>query len=96
MTKETLQQWIESYKGDNFAYDLTSLIEKEERLIRERTFINCKRETLNKKIAKEQQEILQLERISQKSCDHFETSFYPDASGNNDSYRQCDLCGKIL
>lgn len=26
-------------------------------------------------------------------CDHSERSFYPDPSGNNDSYYVCDICG---
>lgn len=30
------------------------------------------------------------------TCTHIETTFYPDASGNNDSYTSCDLCGKEL
>jgi len=26
-------------------------------------------------------------------CPHIETSYFPDASGNNDSYYQCKWCG---
>ena len=29
----------------------------------------------------------------QKECKHLITSFIEDLSGNNDSYRQCDICG---
>ncbi len=27
-------------------------------------------------------------------CDHPETTFHSDPSGNNDSYFSCDVCGK--
>lgn len=30
----------------------------------------------------------------QKRCPHFETEYYGDPSGNNDSHYQCKLCGK--
>lgn len=34
-------------------------------------------------------------RISElrKSCGHEDTTYYPDASGNNDSYTECNICG---
>lgn len=28
-----------------------------------------------------------------KSCTHPTTTYFPDPSGNNDSYTQCDVCG---
>ncbi len=32
----------------------------------------------------------------QAKCNHYSTTYYPDASGNNDSYTECDVCGKEL
>ena len=32
----------------------------------------------------------------QKTCPHTNTQYEPDASGNNDSYTWCRLCGKTL
>jgi hypothetical protein len=29
---------------------------------------------------------------AQKDCKHWDQSFFPDASGNNDSEYQCDIC----
>jgi len=29
-------------------------------------------------------------------CPHLETIYHPDASGNNDSWDECNLCGKEL
>ncbi|KKK98382.1 hypothetical protein LCGC14_2643290 [marine sediment metagenome] len=29
-------------------------------------------------------------------CPHLETTYHPDASGNNDSWNECNLCGKEL
>lgn len=31
--------------------------------------------------------------LAQQLCDHPETKYYPDASGNNDSYHVCLICG---
>ncbi len=28
-----------------------------------------------------------------KGCPHPSTTYYPDASGNNDSHTECDICG---
>lgn len=30
----------------------------------------------------------------QEMCSHEDTRYHPDASGNNDSYRSCNICGK--
>lgn len=35
-------------------------------------------------------------KTSQKVCDHSQTRYCPDASGNNDSFTECCLCGKEL
>jgi hypothetical protein len=32
----------------------------------------------------------------QTKCKHEHKTFYPDPSGNNDSYYECDDCGKYL
>jgi hypothetical protein len=29
-------------------------------------------------------------------CPHYTTTYHPDPSGNNDSWRECDICGKDL
>lgn len=42
------------------------------------------------------QEIIQVLLESQKKCKHIKTQFYPDASGNNDSYYECINCGKHI
>jgi hypothetical protein len=31
--------------------------------------------------------------LAQHLCDHSETEYIPDASGNNDSYHVCLICG---
>ena len=38
---------------------------------------------------------VELEEIQSK-CLHESTTYYPDASGNNDSSTICDICGKEL
>ena len=35
-------------------------------------------------------------QLFQSTCPHKDTGFVPDPSGNNDSYYECNVCGKIL
>ncbi len=35
-------------------------------------------------------------REAQAKCDHPKTTYHPDPSGNNDSYTECDVCGKEI
>lgn len=35
-------------------------------------------------------------KTAQKICDHSETRYWPDPSGNNDSFTECCLCGREL
>lgn len=35
-------------------------------------------------------------REAQKKCGPPQTTFHPDPSGNNDSYTECDFCGKEI
>ena len=35
-------------------------------------------------------------REEQKKCKHSKTTFHPDPSGNNDSFTECDVCGKEI
>ena len=35
-------------------------------------------------------------REAQKICLHEHSTYFPDASGNNDSWTECDECGKTL
>ena len=41
-------------------------------------------------------EIREQIRKIQKSCGHESKKYYPDASGNNDSYYICNICGTAL
>lgn len=33
---------------------------------------------------------------AQLTCKHEKTTYYPDPSGNNDSWTECNICGKEL
>ena len=39
------------------------------------------------------EKLREIQRHIRTVCDHSETTFYPDASGNNDSCYVCDICG---
>jgi hypothetical protein len=41
-------------------------------------------------------ELRKILRKSQLECKHEHTTYYPDASGNNDSWDECNFCGAML
>lgn len=53
----------------------------------------AKLELANKTLQETAELDAQIGRI-QSTCNHLSTTYYPDASGNNDSSTVCDLCGK--
>lgn len=41
----------------------------------------------------EEQWRIKVSAIRHHNCQHTITTYYPDASGNNDSFTKCDICG---
>lgn len=95
MTKETLQKYIESYTGSNLAADLAQMIKQVDEVLQERARINGMWRAFENEKHSKTKELRRLERDLQDSCLHLESTFCGDPSGN-DSYYQCDFCGKIL
>lgn len=51
------------------------------------------KQNLQKKLLEDIREINKKIREIRKDCDHQDYTFYGDPSGNNDSFRQCNVCG---
>jgi len=51
-----------------------------------------KYEQLNKKFIEDRKQIQERIKGIQRECQHYETTYYPDASGNNDSCYCCAAC----
>ena len=50
-------------------------------------------DALEKETGAKREALRQELREAQKKCTHKHTTYYPDASGNNDSWTECDECG---
>ena len=48
---------------------------------------------LNRKYKKELSRLDEKLKLFRKTCNHENTKYVPDASGNNDSYTICEICG---
>jgi hypothetical protein len=96
MHKETIARLIKEYSGEDLAGYLSKAIDDDKRIrIEASNFKKMELEEVNRHAA-------ELERLHgkwvdlTKRCSHHETTYYPDASGNNDSETLCDICGKSL
>ncbi len=96
LNKETLQMLQQAYKGDNLAGFLHDELEAAGEI---RQLMSKAREDEHTEKTRHNlamKEIgLDLRRI-REACKHWQTTYYPDPSGNNDSSTTCDICGKDL
>lgn len=53
-------------------------------------------ETLDKEYNAKKLGLKIILKEAQAKCNHPRTTYHPDPSGNNDSYIECDVCGKEL
>ena len=74
------QKWLD--KAERIADEMHCLREKQEQI----------KKACDIKIKELGEDCLKL----QKACLHKATTYYPDASGGNDSETVCDVCGKRL
>lgn len=53
-------------------------------------------ENLQKEFDQKREALRQTLRNAQKLCKHENATYHPDPSGNNDSYIECNECGKRM
>ncbi len=96
MRKETLERLIRQYDGNDLVGHICHLLE-EDRELRRRMRQHCEAERGLEEEIKESR-LVGKERLRdiRIDCPHHETTFHSDPSGGNDSYRDCDLCGKQI
>lgn len=94
MHKETIARLVKEYSGDDLASYLSQAIDDDKGLRIEAS--GLKKMELEEKNRHD----AELKRLRGKwvalagRCPHHEATYYPDASGNNDSETICDVCGK--
>lgn len=96
LKKETIRDLVKAYKGDDlagFLHDAFANISKTKAKIRE---LQKDEQTEAERHKLALSEISKLRRDVRNECLHYESTYTPDASGNNDSSIDCDICGKTL
>ena len=82
--------------GEDAGKIVTDFAQKEQEIKRIINSIGMRKnrimEEYKEKLAQLNKDIVE----TQKLCPHLETTYYPDASGNNDSETTCDWCGKEI
>jgi hypothetical protein len=96
ITKELIKQIVDDYKGSDIAdhlYRKLKLIEEVQAGLKiTRKLINDE----NIKYDKTVKELKGCIKDWQKKCEHWSKTYHPDPSGNNDSFYECNICGKEL
>lgn len=96
ISKDIIEQILSEYKGENIAehlYTKLKLVETIESSIKDlKTLIEDEEAKYEKRI----KEIKTCIKDWQETCKHWSKTFHPDPSGNNDSFHECNICGKEL
>jgi len=80
-------------RGSDFDPELLKQnLAKAEKILSERRSIKRIHDEMEEKVAKYKAQIRKMESEMYFNCSHMATTYYPDASGNNDSETICDLC----
>lgn len=91
MKPETIKRLIDEGRTSD---EILELLQQDGRLRKEKKEIERQEEVSRQRHADEKARLGILQIQLRSACPHLETTFYPDASGNSDSFRACDLCGK--
>jgi len=96
MKSETIKKLVDEFKGEQSELGdyIANAIETDKTLHQELRSITRDEQDEEERHKKAVGEINARRVDLQKQCPHLETTYYPDASGNNDSEHICDLCGR--
>lgn len=93
LSKETMKMLSQSYKGDDLAGYLHDSLEAAGKIRAKLRSCREDEHTENTRHNLALKDIgLALKEV-RNECLHWQTTYTPDASGNNDSSIDCDICG---
>lgn len=94
ISKDMIKTIVDDYQGEDIAEHLHSKLKLIEDI---RAGIKLCGGLINSETAKYDLRIKELRvciRDWQKKCEHWSKTYHPDPSGNNDSFYECNVCGK--
>jgi hypothetical protein len=96
MTKEIIAKYIAEYAGTDLASDLYAFLHQVNGIKQERYRLDQERRRLEEDYVTAKNSWKIKLNTLQSRCPHPETVFHDDPAGGNDSYYQCQYCGKVL
>lgn len=94
--KKLIQQLVSEYTGDDLAGYLAEQLSYISKTKSSIASINKKIDEARKQYEQKKLDLNQELRETQKKCRHLSRTYHGDPSGNNDSFYECDHCGKEL
>lgn len=92
---EELMDWMlaKTEKSEEQAKEVVTLLDQLQNIRETKLACDKAKEVAQKSYQKTLQEISDREYMNCKKCPHPVSTYHADASGNNDSHHDCDLCG---
>lgn len=94
MKPETIKRLVDEYQGEDLSRTLYNAIKSSDEIEKSRKFLYRKKSDILSEREKELNEVEDSIQELQERCPHYEITYFPDASGNNDSSSRCDTCEK--
>lgn len=92
MNEKTLSHLMQKHEGEEL-----------EKILKEDMVLRMRAKALQmEEMSAKKEHHIRMKAIQEKwrelksECPHLETTYYPDASGNNDSETTCNICGASL
>lgn len=96
ISTQLLEKLLTRVKGERGVVDSDLLQEYAKQatfIMSQRRRIEDEKEYFEEDCHNKRQEFLKMEQELKNECPHLATTWHPDASGNNDSWTTCDMCG---
>lgn len=81
---------------DKQAEFIVSRINQAEQILNDIDVIHKNQNTIDEQYKRQKQDLNAAITKIQNECPHYDTTYYPDPTGNNDSFYECRLCGKEI
>jgi len=94
ISKELIKQIVDEYKGNDIAEYLHAQLKLVEDIKSGIAATNKLMQTEQMNYDKKIKDLKATIKEWQKKCQHWTRTYHPDPSGNNDSFYECNICGK--
>jgi hypothetical protein len=94
ISKELIKQIVDEYKGNDIADHLHTQLKLVEEIQSGIRVVNKTLQDVQNNYEKTVKDLKTNIKNYQNKCKHWTRTYNPDPSGNNDSFYECNICGK--